>query len=49
MEMKTHKCFNIAHQREAEMRALYDRYFALYRKLYAQLRESFDEVQALLE
>jgi xylulokinase len=32
-----------------EMRALYDRYFALYRKLYAQLRESFDEVQALLE
>ena len=23
MEMKTHKCFNIAHQREAEMRALY--------------------------
>lgn len=33
----------------AEAKALYDRYFALYRKLYAQLRDCFDEVQALLD
>jgi xylulokinase len=30
-------------------KALYDRYFALYRRLYTQLRESFDEVQGLLD